>query len=101
MLQVFGLAYIYNGPRLVEILIATRLLRQDGEDCSDMFLGFCIHVSSVSRGTIPPPHLPSRTNRMLMSLGDIPGMRLAPAIVSGSIRVSFCRASVDRDRIEL
>ena len=36
-----------------------------------------------------------------MSLGDMPGMRLAWAIVSGSIRVSFCRASVDKLWMEL
>ena len=32
---------------------------------------------------------------------EMPGMRLAWAIVSGSIRVSFWRASVDKDWIEL
>ena len=36
-----------------------------------------------------------------MSLGEMPGIRLAWAIVSGSIRVSFCRAYVERDWIEL
>ena len=36
-----------------------------------------------------------------MSLDDTPGIRLAWAMVSGSILVSFWRASVDRDWIGL
>ena len=42
-------------------------------------------------------HRPSRTSRTLMSLGEIPGMRLAWANVSGSIFISFCRASVESE----
>ena len=38
---------------------------------------------------------PISTSITLMSLGEMPGMRLACAIVSGSIVSSFCRASVE------
>ena len=40
-------------------------------------------------------HLPMSTSMALMSLGDTPGMRLACASVSGLMRSSFCRASMD------
>ena len=46
-------------------------------------------------------YLPRSTSRMFISLGEMPGIRLACAIVSGSIFVSFCLASVDKDWIEL
>ncbi len=49
----------------------------------------------VSRGTLP--YRPQSTSSTLMSLGDTPGIRLAWAIVSGSIFTSFWRASVERD----
>ena len=38
---------------------------------------------------------------MLMSLGEIPGMRDAWAMVSGSIFVNFCLASVESDLMSL
>lgn len=53
----------------------------------------------VSRGT-RAVYLPESTSRTFISLGDTPGMRLAWAIVSGSIFTSFCRASVERDWME-
>ena len=40
-------------------------------------------------------YLPIRMRRTLMSLGDTPGIRLACARVSGSIRISFCLPSVE------
>lgn len=42
-------------------------------------------------------YLPISTSNTLMSEGDTPGMRDACAKVSGSILISFCRASVERD----
>jgi hypothetical protein len=39
-------------------------------------------------------HLPKNTNNTLMSLGEIPGIRFACAIVLGFMRVSFILASV-------
>ena len=42
-------------------------------------------------------YLPINTSRTFISLGDIPGIRLACARVSGSIFLSFWRASVERD----
>ena len=44
---------------------------------------------------------PRSTKSTLMSLGETPGMRLACAKVSGSILVSFWRASVESDCREL
>lgn len=44
-------------------------------------------------------HLFISTRRTLMSEGDTPGMREAWARVSGSIFVSFWRASVERESI--
>ena len=40
-------------------------------------------------------YLPNKTSRMFMSLGDMPGIREACAMVSGSIFESFWRASMD------
>ena len=40
-------------------------------------------------------YLPKSTNNMFTSLGEMPGMRAACPMVSGSMRVSFCRASVE------
>lgn len=64
-----------------------------------------ILATRLGAGFIPirkPGKLPAETmeesyDNTLMSLGDTPGMRLAWAIVSGSIFFSFCRASVESD----
>ena len=40
-------------------------------------------------------YLPIITNKMFTSLGETPGMRLAWAMVSGSVLISFWRASVE------
>ena len=42
-----------------------------------------------------PAYLPISTSITLMSLGETPGMRLAWAKVSGSMRSSFWRPSVE------
>ena len=42
-------------------------------------------------------YLPIITSNIFTSLGEIPGILLACPIVSGSIRASFCRASVDKE----
>ena len=67
-----------------------------GEVNNVSYLAFnkiCIHISS---GLFHVEHyLPKSTKRMLMSLGEMPGMREACAMVYGSIFASFGRASID------
>ena len=52
---------------------------------------------SIEGGVRGGSYLPISTSNTLMSEGDTPGMRDACAKVSGSILISFCRASVERD----
>lgn len=43
----------------------------------------------VPRGTMQINYLPIITSKMFTSLGDTPGIRLACAMVSGSVLMSF------------
>ena len=56
---------------------------------------------SLPRTQYFPFYRPNSTSNMFTSLGEMPGIRLACPMVSGSIRVSFWRASVERDWTEL
>ena len=68
-----------------------------------MFCGFHVKHSAVSfvshsfavKQPMFPTYLPISTSITLMSLGETPGMRLAWAKVSGSMRSSFWRPSVE------
>ena len=68
-----------------------------------MFCGFHVEHSSISfishsfamKQPVFPAYLPISTSITLMSLGETPGIRLAWAKVSGSMRSSFWRPSVE------
>ena len=68
-----------------------------------MFCGFHVKHSVISfvshsfamKQPVFPAYLPISTSITLMSLGETPGMRLAWARVSGSMRSSFWRPSVE------
>ena len=68
-----------------------------------MLCGFHVEHSAISfvsysfavKQPMFPAYLPISTSITLMSLGETPGMRLAWAKVSGSMRSSFWRPSVE------
>ena len=54
-----------------------------------------VSYSFAVKQPVFPAYLPINTSITLMSLGETPGMRLAWAKVSGSMRSSFWRPSVE------
>ena len=55
----------------------------------------CVFFCDVPRGTFC--YLPNKTSNTFISLGDMPGMRLACPMVFGLILFNFCLASVEID----
>ena len=78
-------------PRMVEHLTAKNECRMN----ETSILGVSPIIEGQSSIGRRPDYLPMSTSMALMSLGETPGMRLACASVSGSIRCSFCRASIE------
>ena len=65
-------------------------IKEDSALIYTSFAGYCAEQNTKGIAKY------CKTNNILMSLGEMPGMRPACAKVSGSIRFNFWRASVER-----